>query len=1637
MDGIKTSRSAKRCTEHFDVKAISSVGIHTWEVKHTTLTTRTIPKRNLPRPVAEAPPLADEPPSQEPSAQDLPPAGPVVIQGGDPGPRAGPTRTTYLEGKARKEQAAQKRKAEEELEQEHPGDEAGSDPSSSSNSTKEMEAASEEELIPDSAMASELLSARGPPQLRKQEFEEVGTGSKIPKVDSPTKRYPPFNVGRVVYEHNDEELPDPEQGTDIFWEDTYSDLGDSDEEDLFGNEDSGPPSLTEEQLQELDREAMLTEIQRLTEMQAVSRRPLQELEREEEREDGEERTQGTKWLTTKFVFDWRFRNGRWIRRARLVAREFRGQEVRNDTFSPATSASLVRLIPVLGLQQEHSLYSVDVKDAFLQVPQKTRCACHFPKEYLDMFGTQDPNCNTEGLLLLRVLPGQRDAALLWSDHFAGTLKKQNFDRSIACPTLFRDDRNSILVVHVDDIQAAGKSSSLEPKLAKLRETYELKVEGPFLTEQELEVGESHQTIRFLKRKFSYHNHELHITSDPKYLAKLKEELKLTTKASKPTPCTQEVQEQDKTQPLDQEQAGVFRKCVGILLYISQDRPDMQFSVRGLASKMSEPTFASYKALVHLVQYMSRTEGYHLVYRKTPRGTSQMNDSIRNGSYDFSGTSPKEHHLLEVFSDSDWAGRKDSRRSTSSGTVFLDGQLIYSFSRSQKSVSLSSGEAEYYAGASAASDSILLKEAITFLTQRNCRVNLHMDSSAARGIITRQGVGRVKHLQIRTLFLQDLHKQGTISVHPVGTKDNTADIGTKPLSGKRIRLLMHWLGFQTSENEPVGKEELKEHRSKEQAKAVVRAVKAKGTLAFAALLFSGLASVSEGLQFQSVKELQFQQESFQEQWFSELEFSELQKEFCFRNTSACVQDGMCSDTSACALGSDTSACALGTRVGTVMCESANAEMLSQLKNLGVSLLSRQGTDLSETKGTKIPQEEAMSEQASSSKSAKEQKGEMETLKETMELSNSLLKELSQQNRVTTQRLKELTDENKNVRWQLQEMQDETSRGRNEIESRLSNVAHLVDQMQEQFKELSEDLFYTKEQEEEAEKEKKDREAEGELRREGHGLGTTSRATSPTSSKEKPEEYEEWSDRAFFDKLLEESQAEEDYGENPNERYTQSFVGPDGDYPTETQEGKEEKTEEEQEEERRRKIKEINEKSKERQKEKEKEEERFPYPYDYTDEWKIYVEDGEAWRQHRVTGEKVWLGKDVKYKHLKGTETKGKGKEKKEGEGKAGKAKERKQERTTTFQPRDEEDRKYWERMDKLEEEKRQKRAEEAERLRKEEEDKEFARKVLEEAAEEQERRDAAAAAAEEKKRQKEEEEKRKAAEELEALEKKEQERKQKEKEARKRREHEQKENAKFVARKQEEKRQEQAGAATTPDNEDRLRRMEEMMERMMEERKQDKERIKELEEEVRSKGLRAPSSRMCGGRKPDVDAKGPGDSSPVTLLNPGNRGRSAKQQQRRNQQHRQQKRKTHQHQKQQQKQQQKKEQEQEKEKEKERKRIRTSTAQDLATQSSSKWELDPKEATTTSRSTHMKRNLTSGSGTQRLHTGTITTQRHSDGTKDSVTGKAERSARAKETSTGCSKKSRRKAEAKENRTQESKPQEQREQAAAATQCRSSK
>lgn len=137
------------------------------------------------------------------------------------------------------------------------------------------------------------------------------------------------------------------------------------------------------------------------------------------------------------------------------------------------------------------------------------------------------------------------------------------------------------------------------------------------------------------------------------------------------------------------------------------------------------------------------------------------------------------HVLEVFSDSDWSGNKATRKSTSAGYVMLDGMLLHSSSRSQACVALSSAEAEYVSCVSACCDSILLRSAIEHLLQEEIEVHLFTDSSAARGIITRRGCGKLRHVAGRLLWLQDfVNRFHRAALHPVGTDFNVADLGTK-------------------------------------------------------------------------------------------------------------------------------------------------------------------------------------------------------------------------------------------------------------------------------------------------------------------------------------------------------------------------------------------------------------------------------------------------------------------------------------------------------------------------------------------------------------------------------------------------------------------------------------------------------------------------------------------------------------------------------------------------------------------------------------------------------------------------------------------------------------------------------------------
>ena len=162
-------------------------------------------------PTLEPPPLLDGDPSQEQQIQDGPvgaTAGPLVIQGGDRSSKPGVVpMKTYL-SKAKQQQACTKGKLKRNLKNlkqanfqtkrvltRHP--QAKPCPR-----TKEQVQCLKHQrnFFQTPLWLANFFPQEAQPRLRKPEFEDLGTGRKIPKLDSPTKSCPPFSVG-MVYEH--------------------------------------------------------------------------------------------------------------------------------------------------------------------------------------------------------------------------------------------------------------------------------------------------------------------------------------------------------------------------------------------------------------------------------------------------------------------------------------------------------------------------------------------------------------------------------------------------------------------------------------------------------------------------------------------------------------------------------------------------------------------------------------------------------------------------------------------------------------------------------------------------------------------------------------------------------------------------------------------------------------------------------------------------------------------------------------------------------------------------------------------------------------------------------------------------------------------------------------------------------------------------------------------------------------------------------------------------------------------------------------------------------------------------------------------------------------------------------------------
>ena len=200
----------------------------------------------------------------------------------------------------------------------------------------------------------------------------------------------------------------------------------------------------------------------------------------------------------------------------------------------------------------------------------------------------------------------------------------------------------------------------------------------------------------------------------------------------------------------------------------------------MSRALTAPTTEDMAKLKHLLRYLAGTKTYALVIKPTLQLAST------NTTLD-----------LDVYCDSDWAGCSKTRKSTSGVVMSLLGTTLYTCSRTQATVALSSGEAELYAIGLGVQEALFVKSLLMESgLAKGVNLTCHTDSTSGKSMATRYGLGKkTKHIELRYLYMQELVNSGALRISKIGTKANQSDLLTKHLSGETTALHTATLGIQ--------------------------------------------------------------------------------------------------------------------------------------------------------------------------------------------------------------------------------------------------------------------------------------------------------------------------------------------------------------------------------------------------------------------------------------------------------------------------------------------------------------------------------------------------------------------------------------------------------------------------------------------------------------------------------------------------------------------------------------------------------------------------------------------------------------------------------------------------------------------------
>ena len=401
----------------------------------------------------------------------------------------------------------------------------------------------------------------------------------------------------------------------------------------------------------------------------------------------------------------------------------------------------IRILIAIAAQLNWKLHQLDVKSAFLNGVIAEDLYVMQPEGYVKK------GHESYVLKLTKALYGLKQAPRVWNSKLNKTMDDLGFKRSRLDTALYykgSEEEKVLVGIYVDDVIITGPSGNQISKFKEeMKDKFEMTDLGLLNSYLGMEVRKSSANI-FLSQR-AYTNHILKV-------------FKMNDCNAIKTPMDVHIKLQREAEGKLVNSAN-FRSLIGSLRYHMNTRPDITYSVSYLSRFVDKPSSEHLVAAKRILRYLKGTVNFRILYK---RGDRDMK--------------------ITGYSDSDFAGGINDRKSTSCQIFFLGGLPITWNSVKQRVVALSTCEAEYIAVSSATCQSLCISRLVKeLMSVEENLVKILVDNKSALEL-TRNPVhhSRSKHIDTRHHFIRDCIEEGFIKLEYVRTEDQLADLFTKSL-----------------------------------------------------------------------------------------------------------------------------------------------------------------------------------------------------------------------------------------------------------------------------------------------------------------------------------------------------------------------------------------------------------------------------------------------------------------------------------------------------------------------------------------------------------------------------------------------------------------------------------------------------------------------------------------------------------------------------------------------------------------------------------------------------------------------------------------------------------------------------------------